>query len=83
MVRIYGTDDCWFCKEAAKVAESYDLRYTYINVKENEETVAEFKSLFPEAKTVPQIVWYNRHIGGYDDFLKEIEDTRNYGDGQV
>jgi len=30
---------------------------------------------YPEVKTVPQIWWNNRHIGGYAEFAKEIENT--------
>ena len=44
---------------------------------------AKFSEQFPEAKTVPQITWYERHLGGYFEFAKEVEETRNYGDGQV
>jgi glutaredoxin len=36
-----------------------------------------------EAKTVPQIFWYGKYIGGYNELALEIENTRNYGDGNL
>ena len=34
----------------------------------------------PKTKTVPQIWWHGRHIGGYNEFAGEVQDTLgNYG----
>lgn len=82
MVKIYGTENCGFCKRAKALAEQYGLKYEYILL-DTVEKQEEFKKLFPDAKTVPQITWNGNYIGGYNEFAKEIEDTRNYGDGQV
>lgn len=83
MVKIYGTTGCVWCKKAVELCEDYCLTYQYQNVDTSDELKEIFKSLFPEAKTVPQIVWNGRHIGGYNDFLIEIENTRTYGDGKI
>jgi glutaredoxin len=32
-------------------------------------------------KTVPQVFWNGNHIGGFEEFAQEIENTRNFGDG--
>lgn len=71
---IYGKDNCYWCKEAKSLAERYDIAYTYIDAS-NEEGLREFKEAVPLAKTVPQIFWDGRHIGGYNDFANEVEST--------
>lgn len=83
MVTIYGTPGCVWCERAKVLAESSGIKYQYIDVASSEETKNEFKERFPGVMTVPQIVWYDRHIGGYTEFAREVEETRNYGDGQI
>jgi len=80
MIVIYGGHNCGWCVRAKELAQKYELCYVY---KEASEFKEEFKNKFPDAKTVPQILWHGKHIGGYDEFEKEIENTRSYGDGQV
>ena len=36
---------------------------------------------FPTARTFPQIKVYDKSVGGYDQFLKYIEDTGFNGSG--
>jgi len=82
MVIIYGTSSCVFCEKAKRLAEQYSLDYQYITV-DDKQTQQDFKQRFPGAKTVPQIIWNNRHVGGYTEFAQEIENTiGNYGQGQ-
>lgn len=82
MIDIYGTPVCTWCAKAKETAESHGLEYRYIDITEgnNMETFAE---KFPNAKTVPQIEWHGRHLGGYTEFAIEIENTRTFGDGPV
>ena len=82
MIEIYGSSNCAYCTKAKELAESYNMRYTYIDVLEENNSEI-FMSKFPDAKTVPQITWHGRHIGGYTEFAKEIEETRSYGDGKI
>jgi glutaredoxin len=42
------------------------LPYKYYTVREDI-TIEEFKEMFPEARTVPQIVVDGKHIGGYTE----------------
>ena len=36
----------------------------------------------PNAKTVPQIWWNDKHIGGFSELAEEIDNTRGgFGDG--
>ena len=82
-VYIYGAPGCIWCERAKDLAKQYDLEFTYVDVKENIDNQKAFRMRFPDAKTIPQIVWNGNHIGGYTEFATEIENTRNYGDGQV
>lgn len=82
MIKIYGTPGCAACKNAKQVAEDHNLKYEYIDLHEGDNMV-EFAEKFPGVRNVPQIVWFDKHIGGLGDFMKEIEETRNFGDGQV
>jgi glutaredoxin len=80
MITIYGASNCTYCRMAVGLCESLGLEYTYLDAKENAET---FKSLFPNAKTVPQIVFRDQHIGGYEDLCKYIEETGFNGTGDT
>lgn len=69
-VIIYGKEGCVYCDMAFDLAYKKEM---YITVKKLDRnfTVEEFNSLFPFAKTVPQIILNGEHIGGYQD-LKDL-----------
>jgi glutaredoxin 3 len=81
MIKIYATETCPWCKRARSLAEQYQLKYEYIIIY-SDELKREFRELFPEATTVPQITWNGNYIGGYEDFKAEIENTREFGQGE-
>jgi len=57
------------------------MNFQYLNVDE-EVNLKELKEQFPEVKTIPQVFIDGRHIGGYQEFAQEIENTMgNYGQG--
>jgi glutaredoxin len=79
MVIIYGNELCGYCRKAKKLAEQYHLKYEWRDT-DNLKTHNELKTMLPNSKTIPQIWWHGKHIGGYEDFAKEVEDTiGNYG----
>ena len=78
MVTIWGTATCPFCERAKDLCKQYDLQFEYVMI-DNQEKLDEMQELVPGAKTVPQIWWNRRHIGGYTEFAAEIENTRNFG----
>ena len=83
MIKIYGTSRCGYCKEAVNLAKKYKLEYEYKNVSQIE-YLEEFVEKFPGAKTVPQIVWYDKVIGTYENFATEIENTiGGYGENVI
>jgi glutaredoxin 1 len=84
MITIYAKDNCKWCTLAKELAENRKLTYEYRNVNENYQFLVELASLKPNVKTLPQIWWGDRHIGGYTDFATEIENTLgDYGNGQI
>lgn len=82
MITIYGKENCPWCVKAKTLAETYQLKYEYKNA-EDPLVLAELKLAKPDVRSVPQIWWYGRHIGGYKEFSVEVENTKNdYGQGQ-
>lgn len=83
MIVIYGKSECIFCDRAKKLCHDYRLQYEYRDVMSQPELLEEFKTKFPGVRTVPQILWNGRHIGGYKELAAEIENTiGGYGEGQ-
>lgn len=79
MVTIYGADNCPWCVKAKELAERFNLSYTYRDIG-NADLKEQLRTLLPDVKTIPQIWWHGNHIGGYEDFAREIENTlMNYG----
>jgi len=74
MIVIYGHQRCGYCRKAKKLAEQYNLQFEWIDTDEDQ-NLNELKSLLPNAKTVPQIWWNGNHIGGYDEFSAEVQNT--------
>jgi glutaredoxin 1 len=84
MITIYAKNDCKWCTLAKDLAESRGLSYEYRNVDDDFQFLLELSSLKPDVKTLPQIWWNDKHVGGYTDFAAEIENTMgDYGNGQI
>ena len=83
MIKIFGKPNCSFCLKAKNIAEMHHLPYQYYSIDDNDVKKQLF-DLLPDVKTVPQIWWSGRYIGGYDQFAQEIENTvGNYGHGKL
>jgi glutaredoxin len=80
LFEIYGRNNCVWCDRAKELLTSYGLEFEYANIEESEAARAEFKRLWPTARTVPQIIEWSdgdtivlpvwTHIGGYEDLVK-------------
>lgn len=83
MITIYGKNNCSYCVRAKQVCEQHHLEYEYFSVDTAPQLQVEFRKLFPEAKTVPQIMWDGNYVGGYTELTIEIENLGigNYGQG--
>jgi glutaredoxin 3 len=75
MITIYGKENCPWCIRAKDLAEQYSLKYTYLDIGINPELRTELFERHPETKTVPQIWWDDRHLGGYEALASEIQNT--------
>lgn len=83
MIIIYGNDLCGYCLAAKRLAESRNLKYEFRNTDEDR-NYNDLKLKLNDFKTIPQIWWHDKHIGGYDDFAAEIENTiNNFGEGKI
>lgn len=74
MFTIYGKPNCPWCDAAKATLNRRGYAYKYVELKDST-AIEEFQKLFPAAKTVPQVLWYDQWVGGYeqlDDFIKTI-----------
>ena len=79
MLIIYGKTNCGYCTKAKALAEQYHIKYEYRDTAQFE-FLEQMITLAPKTKTVPQIWWHGRHVGGYNEFAGEVQDTLgNYG----
>jgi len=80
MILIYGKPMCPSCTKAKALCEKYDYPFEYRELGKDfdrEQILTEF----PEARTFPQIVVNGLKVGGYDQFVKYVEDTGYNGTG--
>lgn len=83
MIEIYGSNDCVWCEKAIAICAQYQLKYEYKNL-DRDYVLTEFIKKFPDARTVPQITWNGKYVGGYSELVEEITNTvNNYGDGKI
>lgn len=78
MVIIYGTEWCSYCIRAKKLVEQYQVDFEFRDV-DNPEIKQQLESMLPNHKTIPQIWWHGNHVGGYNEFVNELENTRSFG----
>jgi glutaredoxin 3 len=80
MITVYGKSSCFWCTKTKELLDQYKMKYEYYSVDDHDK-LFELMEKLPNMKTVPQIWWHDRHIGGYSDLLREIENTSGgYGD---
>jgi len=73
-IKIYGKTNCPWCDRAKDLASRYGFKYEYFDIG-RKQYYDELKEAVPDLKSVPQIFWYDRHIGGYNELVSEIENT--------
>jgi glutaredoxin 3 len=88
---VYGKQNCPFCDRAKRFLESQGVEYQYLQL-DVDYTREELLEMAPNARTVPQIWYYDDdngqdeipvHIGGFAElekhFMNEIEVALNEG----
>ncbi len=66
-VEIYSRKNCVFCDKAKIKLQKYEPKIQMLDQDFNRE---EFFTKFPNAKTFPQIIINNKHIGGFHELEK-------------
>jgi len=74
MIRIYGKNNCHWCNQAKDLVSRYGFRHEYFDIGQKK-YYDELKEAVPDVKSVPQIFWHDRYIGGYNELVSEIENT--------
>ena len=82
MIEIYGKPQCPFCDKAKALCEQKGYEYTYKQLGVDF-TREELFEQFPTARTFPQIVVSGLKVGGYEQFVKYVEETNYTGTGHT
>ena len=87
LIEIYGTSTCNWCDRAREACIQYELDHSYKSLDDRfdgESNKAELLERFKGTpRTVPQIYWGGNYIGGYNELITEIENTRNFGQEKI
>jgi len=67
---IYSRDNCIFCDKAKMRLSKYNPKIYMLN---KDYTREEFFQKFPNAKTFPQIIINDKHIGTYNQLEKWLQ----------
>lgn len=80
MITIWGKPACPSCTQAKALCEQrqYAFEYKELGKDFDRDQVLE---AFPNARTFPQITVGGNSVGGYEQFVKYIEDTNYTGTG--
>ena len=72
MIKIYGSSNCIWCLKAKQLCETLELEHDYIKVEDI--GFEEFAKKFSGMQTVPQIMWGEDHVGGYQEFAVKVNE---------
>ena len=70
MIEIYGKKSCSYCSMAIQFCESLKKAYVYKSLGEDF-SEEEFFTLFPTARTFPQIIMDGEAIGGFNELREK------------
>jgi glutaredoxin len=81
MITVYSKPSCTYCEQAKKLLMLNKLSYNEVMLDVGQPRVdgqeyvdlAEFKKLYPEAKTAPQIIIEGVRIGGFSELKLYIQ----------
>lgn len=77
-VEIYGAPNCTYCKQSMFLCESADIEYEYICMMMNPDKAMEAQSRVTEPfRSVPQIFIDGDHIGGFTEFERKINESKD------
>lgn len=82
MITIYGNVGCSYCERAVKLCEDYEFKYAYKSI-QDPDVFMELQELVPGVRTVPQIFWHSKYVGGYSHLVEEVENTQQFGQEKI
>lgn len=71
MIEVYTKDNCSYCSSAKALLRAKKLEFTEIRIG-MDITKDEFLEVFPDALTVPQIIFDGEAIGGYAQLKQRV-----------
>ena len=71
MYTIFGKDNCQYCTKAKIAIQQNNKPYKVFAVG-IDLTVNEFKEQYPNAKSLPVVLYDDRYIGGYSQLLDHL-----------
>jgi len=80
MYEIYGRDNCVWCERAKALLADLNEPYEYHNIEENSNHLQNFQTIFKNARSVPQILYWKTEpskffiIGGYSNLAEWLRD---------
>ncbi len=74
---IYSTKTCAYCTRAKRELANRGYSYVEKYIDNSPEYKKELFERLPTAKTVPQIFYADKLIGGYDDLVRYLENEHN------
>ena len=72
MIEIWSKPNCIFCDKAEMLCKMKSLEYKKYML-DVDYTREDFVNKFPEARTFPQIIINKKHIGGYFELKKWLD----------
>lgn len=73
-IEIYGKQNCASCTKAKMYCESRGWDFSYLEL-DRDFTREDVLEKFPGARTFPQVRIHGQNVGGFEDFMKYIDDT--------
>jgi len=69
-IKIYSKKNCIFCDKAKMTLQKYNPKILILDEDYNRE---DFFSKFPNARTFPQIIINEDHVGGYAELKRWLD----------
>ena len=69
-IKIYSKKNCIFCDKAKIILQKYNPKILILDEDYNRE---DFFSKFPNARTFPQIIINEEHVGGYAELKRWLD----------
>lgn len=77
-IEVFSQKNCSGCQQVKQLLNVRGLVYRELLIDALEENKKELFSRVPNVRSVPQVFIDNRHIGGLEDLIKELNSNDYY-----